>query len=98
MISSSSTPPHFLKPLVGGEHRGGPFVAGVDQLEEEHEADPTDRHVAGLGQERKGGMGEQPEPARQVARGLRLGQRLDQGRQRAGSRPCDRTRRLRSPD
>ena len=68
----------LLESLVGGEHGRGSLVAGVDELEEEHGAVLADRQVADLVDRQEGRTGEHGQPARQVAGGPGLGQRLDQ--------------------
>ena len=73
----------LLEALVRGEHRGGALVAGVDQLEEQDRAVLGDRQVADLVDHQQCGMRQHLEAARQVARRLRLHERLDQVREGA---------------
>ena len=66
-----------LEALVGGEHGRGAFVAGVDELEEEHGSVLGDGQVADLVDHEQCGMGEDTQPAGEIAGGLGVRKRFD---------------------
>ena len=68
----------LLEALVRRQHGRGAFVPGVDELEEEHGAVLADRQVADLVDHEERRVGEHAQPVRQVAGGLRFGERVDQ--------------------
>ena len=80
LVAKHTSP--LLEALVGGQHCRRPLVASVDELEEEHGAVLVDRQVADLVDHQQCRMRQHAQPARQVAGGLGLGERLDQ--------PCER--------
>ena len=67
-VAKHATP--VLKVLVRGQHRRCPFVAGVDQLEEQHGAVLADRQITDLVDHQQRQLRQHAQSAGQVAAAL----------------------------
>ena len=88
LVAENGAP--LLEALVGRQHRGGVFVARIDQLEEQHRPVAAHRQIANLVDDQQRRMGQYPQTTRQLARCLGLLQRFDQPGQGAEVNPAPR--------
>ena len=66
LVPEDSAP--FLEAFVGRQHCRGAFVAGIDELEEQHRPVPTDGEIADLIDDEERGIAQHAEAARELSR------------------------------